>query len=78
MSQVEEIFNDIEAQKLAIEYNLLPEVKCHATGGSQIVEGKYEPDHNCGAESRCMVLAHWFDATNVIVKYTPTELWEPE
>lgn len=78
MSTVEKIFNDIESSKLAIDYNLLPAVKCHATGGSQIVEGKYHPGCFPCAEGRYMILAHWFDHSNVTVKYNPSELWEPE
>jgi hypothetical protein len=66
--------NDYEAHCLARTYNLLPVVKCHATGGHQVVFGMCEPDHNVGAETRCMVLAHWFDHTNILVKYKPAEL----
>lgn len=60
-----------QAHILAIDYGLLPPAKCHATGGSQVVEGKFEPDHTPLAETRCMVLAHWYDHTNILVQYNP-------
>lgn len=61
--------NDKEAYCLGIQYALLPAAKCHATGGSQVVEGKYEPDHDQTSNPRCVVLAHWYDHTNVLVRY---------
>lgn len=65
--------DDWIAHILAIDYNFLPPVKCHATGGSQIVEGKFEPDHKT-FENRCFVLAHWYDHTNVIIQFDPFAL----
>jgi hypothetical protein len=68
---------DQQAYVLGISYGLLPPVKCHATGGSQVVPGKYEPDHFAGGLVRCMTLAHWYDHTNILIKYTPAELIPP-
>ena len=60
-----------EAFVLGIAFGFLPAVKCHATGGHQVVDGKFEPDHFPTAAIRDMVLAHWYDHTNVIVQYDP-------
>jgi len=55
--------NDKEAYDLAVTYGLLP-----------VPKGKYEPDPTPSAETRCIVLAHWKGACNLLVLYTPAEL----
>jgi len=66
--------NDKEAFKLANTYGLNPP---RATNPRKIRSqntGKYEPDHKPEAATRCIVLAHWIDKTNLLVKYSPEEL----
>lgn len=66
--------NDKEAYCLANTYNLNPPRIISPVRKRQLDAGKYEPDHFEAAETRCMVLAHWKDHTNVIVQYRPAEL----
>lgn len=47
-------------------------------GFSPIPKGKYEPDHNFGTSDRFMTLAHWINRTNILIKYDPFELPDPE
>jgi hypothetical protein len=65
--------NDKQAFCLGIQYNFMPAAKCHATGGSQVVDGKYEPDCRGSEPTRTMILAHWYDHTNILIQYN-TEL----
>lgn len=60
--------NDCIANLLAIDYNFLPPAKCHATGGSQIVKGKYETVGDIHGR-RTMLLAHWYDHTNILCQF---------
>jgi len=59
--------NQTQAHILAIDYNLMP-----------MAAGKCEPDRHQRAASRFMILAHWFDATNILVKYKQSELVIPD
>jgi len=63
-----------EAACLAVTYNLLPPRIVSPARTRTLDRGKYEADHFPEAETRCMVLAHWIDHTNVIVQYQPDEL----
>jgi len=65
---------DNQAYTMAITYGLLPPKKIHRKGSSQMDHGKYEPDRLLAAESRTMVLASFFDKTNILVRYTPEDL----
>jgi hypothetical protein len=65
---------DLEAFTLAETYGLMPARSGSKTAGTSPVSGKYEPDHTPTAETRFMVLAHWQDGSNVLVKYNPAEL----
>ncbi len=66
--------NDFEANILAIVYGFNPPRIIAPIHARLLDHGKYEPDHNEAAETRCMVLAHWKDKTNIIIQYTPDEL----
>jgi len=66
--------NDHEAYTLANTYGLNPPRKVGPARLRRTDAGKFEPDHNETAETRCMVLAHWLDKTNIIVQYKPAEL----
>jgi hypothetical protein len=66
--------NDAEAFCLANTYNLSPPRATNPRRLRNVNAGKYEPDHNESAETRCMTLAHWQDKTNVIIQYAPLEL----
>jgi hypothetical protein len=66
--------NDREAYCLANTYNLMPPVPVYPARTRNINSGKYEPDHDEAAASRCMVLAHFAGGSNCIVQYTPAEL----
>lgn len=61
--------NDKEAYCLANTYNLVPRRFLPYIGTHNYDTGMYEPDHFPTAESRCMVLAHIIDHTNIIVQY---------
>jgi hypothetical protein len=63
--------NDYQAYVLSEVLNFAPQPQAWTTGGLQVVEVKYEPDHNEFGLERHMVLAHWFDKTNVIISYSP-------
>jgi len=66
--------NDNEAFCLANTYNLTPPRAINPCRNRRTSAGKYEPDRKEFEETRTMVLAHWFDKTNILVKYTPAEL----
>jgi hypothetical protein len=66
--------NDTEAFCLANTYNLVPPRITQPVRSKNLDSGKYEPDHTPEADSRCMVLAHWIDHTNIIVQYEPGSL----
>lgn len=66
--------NDREAYCLANTYNLSPPRAVWPARARATNSGKYEPDLNESAETRCMVLAHFADATNIIIQYKPAEL----
>lgn len=63
--------NNIEAYTLASTYNLVPPLPVYPSRIRNINSGKFEPDHTPAAESRCMVLAHYANKTNIIVQYNP-------
>jgi hypothetical protein len=69
--------DSLEAYILAVTYNLLPPQTVYPARNRQVNAGKFEPDRNPGAASRCMVLAHFVEATNIIVKYGPGDLIPP-
>ena len=69
--------NNEEAEILAKEYNLLPDAAVYPARQRRVNTGKYEPDHNFSAASRCMVLAHFVGKSNIIVQYTPADLIPP-
>lgn len=63
-----------EAYILANTYGFLPP---HSVGPAKrrpVNTGKFEPDHNVGAETRCMVLAHFSGKSNIIIQYEPANL----
>ncbi|MBA7482933.1 hypothetical protein ES707_18437 [subsurface metagenome] len=66
--------NDKEAFCLANTYNLSPPRAVYPARTRRTNTGKYEPDLDEAAETRCMVLAHFADKTNIIVQYVPAEL----
>ena len=66
--------NDKEAFCLANTYNFTPPRKVGPARLRITDPGKFEPDHDEEAETRCMVFAHWLDKTNVIIQYVPAEL----
>lgn len=66
--------NDKEAFCLANTYGLHPPVRISPSRIKRTDTGKFEPDHNVGAETRTMVLAHWLDKTNLLIQYKPAEL----
>jgi len=66
--------NDKEAFTLARTYNLLPPRQTGPARIHRIDTGKYEPDLDEESPTRCMVLAHWIDHTNILVQYHPAEL----
>lgn len=66
--------NDKEAYCLANTYGFCPPMAVYPAKRRQSNAGKYEPDHNVGAETRCMVLAHFSGATNILVQYSPDDL----
>lgn len=57
--------NDKEAYDLAVTYGLMP-----------IPAGKYEPDATPEAATRCIVLAHYNSACNLLILYHPADLPE--
>jgi hypothetical protein len=66
--------NDQEAFVLANTYGFNPPRKVNPARLRIVDTGKYEPDHDYTAVTRCMVLASFVDKTNILVKYTPAEL----
>jgi hypothetical protein len=72
------IQNDNEAYILAKQYNLSPPRKVYPERTRRLDHGKYEADGTPLAETRSMVLANWFDKTNIIIQYKPAELPTPE
>jgi hypothetical protein len=73
-SGVAMIKNDIEAFCLANTYGFNPPRKTNPARLRIQNTGKYEPDHVPEASTRTMVLAHWIDKTNILIKYNPAEL----
>jgi hypothetical protein len=70
--------NDKEAYCLASTYNFVPRRYLPYVGTHNYDTGMYEPDHFPAAASRCMILAHIVDHTNILIKYKPAELvFEP-
>jgi hypothetical protein len=70
--------NDREAYILANVYGLLPPQLGNCVRARNVYSGKYEPDHNEGAETRTITLASYKDGSNLLVKYAPEELIPPE
>jgi hypothetical protein len=66
--------NNKEAYCLANTYGFMPPMPVYPARIRNTNSGKFEPDHNIGAESRCMLLAHYAGASNVMIKYKPAEL----
>jgi len=54
-------------------YNLSPPRKVGPARLRLTDPGKYEPSHDSSAQSRHMVVAHWFDKTNILIRYSPEE-----
>jgi hypothetical protein len=69
--------NDYENWILQFVYNFSPKRFAHAINKPNFELGKYESDHTPEAEIRWMILAHWFDKTNVLIQYKPSELQHP-
>ena len=69
--------NMTEAFALTQTLNISPPRATYKASNRITNSGKFEPDHNIGAASRTMVLAHWFDKTNILIKYTPADLPPP-
>ena len=65
------IQNDVEAFALANTYGFNPPRIISPVRARRLDHGKYEPDHFGTAETRCIVLAHWKDHTNIIIQYNP-------
>jgi hypothetical protein len=70
--------NDREAFILANTYGFNPPRKIGPARLRIQNSGKYEPDHNEGADTRTIVLASWVDKTNILIQYAPEELIPPE
>ena len=66
--------NNRQAYCLASTYGLSPPRAVSPVRRRPIESGKFEPDHAPLAENRCMVIANWFDKTNVLVLYEPQNL----
>lgn len=66
--------NDLQAYILCSAYGFNPPICLGPRKNFALDTGKYEPDHNEDAETRCMVLAHWYNNTNIQVKYNASEL----
>lgn len=66
--------NEIQSHILAKSYNFVPSLRITGSPEISTDPGKYEPDHNENAETRCFVLAHWNGKTNILVKFNTTEL----
>lgn len=66
--------NETEAYILANVYGFNPPRRVNPGRTRTVNTGKFEPDHNEMAASRTMVLAHFFDKTNILIKYTPADL----
>ena len=66
--------NDREAFCLANTYGFSPP-RAHYPYFDKVSDpGKYEPDDKEGAAERVMLIAHWRDKTNILIKYEPFEL----
>lgn len=66
--------NDREAFILANTYGFLPPSLANKARERKQYTGKYEPDHNEGAASRCITLASYKDKSNLLIKYAPADL----
>lgn len=66
--------NQTEAYILANVYGFNPPRRVNPARNRTVNTGKFEPDRNDTAASRTMVLAHWIDKTNILIKYTPADL----
>lgn len=66
--------NDQHAYTLANTYGLCLPWLAIPKSLIELDYGKYEPDHNNGAEQRFMILAQPLDATNILVLYKPADL----
>lgn len=69
--------NDTEAHILAVSYAFNPGHAVYPARIRNTNSGKYEPDRNDTEHSRTIVLAHYADKTNILIKYTPCELITP-
>jgi hypothetical protein len=65
---------DAQAFCLANTYGFNPPRVTNPRYKRLLDTGKYEPDHNEGAASRTIILAHWQDKTNLMIKYNPSDL----
>lgn len=65
---------DTHAYILAVRYGLTPPRKIGPAQQRIIDEGKFEPDDRAGDPERTIVLAHWLDKTNMLIKYKPADL----
>jgi hypothetical protein len=61
--------DEFEAKLLALDYGFMPPHAVYPARTRRIYTGKYEPDLWEGNNDRCILLAGYPDATNVLLKY---------
>lgn len=66
--------NDKEAFVIANTYGFCPPRVAVPDHTKALDRGKYEPDHNEGAETRWMQLAQPIDHTKILILYEPDNL----
>jgi len=66
--------NNTEAFDLAVTKNFVPPLPVYPSKRRVVNSGKFEPDNYPCNPTRCMVLAHFSGATNILIKYFPSEL----
>jgi hypothetical protein len=62
------------AYALASTYGFSPPRCVSPTSERKTDPGKYEPDIKPWQDERTFCLAHWFDKTNILIKFRPYEL----
>lgn len=63
-----------QAYCLAVTYGFCPPHAVYPARIRNTNPGKFEADCLAGQPIRTMILAHFADATNILIKYTPAEL----
>lgn len=69
-----DVYDDYCASVLSQVYGFNPPRAVYPARNRATNSGKYEPDHKEGESPRCMVLAHFADATNILIEYEPDKL----